>query len=48
MQLFVKTLTGATLTVNIEGSNIIDELKYVNLLEANMLFVLITIELHQI
>ena len=29
MQLFVKTLTGATLTVNIEGSNIIDELKYV-------------------
>ena len=29
MQLFVKTLTGATLTVNVEGSNIVDELKYV-------------------
>ena len=46
MQLFVKTLTGATLTVNIEGSNIIDELKYVNLLDAIMLTVLIIIELY--
>ena len=27
MQLFVKTLTGATLTVDIQGSSIVDELK---------------------
>jgi hypothetical protein len=46
MQLFVKTLTGATLTVNIEGSNIIDELKYVILPKPIMLFALIIIELY--
>jgi len=31
MQLFVKTLTGATLTVNVNGSSIVDELKYVSM-----------------
>jgi hypothetical protein len=46
MQLFVKTLTGATLTVNIEGSNIIDELKYVIPHKLIMPFVLIIIELY--
>jgi hypothetical protein len=46
MQLFVKTLTGATLTVNIEGSNIIDELKYVILPKLFRLIALIMIEIY--
>jgi hypothetical protein len=29
MQLFVKTLTGSTLTVDVEESSLVDDLKYV-------------------